>query len=71
LKQHRVIHQSCLPTRLNLGFIPVYWMLLDRLKAPEWAFGVFWTVTVILVAAMVLGLYREKQVKLTGFGTDE
>jgi hypothetical protein len=46
-------------------------MLLDRLKAPEYAFGGFWTVVVILVAARILALYREKQMKLTGFGTDE
>jgi hypothetical protein len=46
-------------------------MLLDRLKAPEWAFGVFWAVAVLLTAAGLMKLFTEKQAKLTGFGTDE
>ena len=67
----RVIDRSCLPTKLSFMWVAVYWLLLDRLKAPEWTYGVLWTLTVVYLVILLIQFSKEKQVKLPGFGENE
>lgn len=59
-----VIHRKNLPTRIPLPFLAIVWLLLDRFGAPGWAFGVFWTLAVILLAACGVALYQERWVSI-------
>ncbi len=43
MKRKIVIKALSLPTRSPLGMAIVLWLLLDRLGAPGWVFGVLWT----------------------------
>jgi hypothetical protein len=49
MKRNTVIKSSSLPMRSPLGFAMLFWLLLDRLSAPGWAFGVLWTLVGLLV----------------------
>lgn len=71
MQQHRVVHWRCLPTDIKTLWTMVYWLMLDRFKAPEWTYGVFWTLVVGYLCVAIYKVACEKQVKLTGFGEDE
>lgn len=43
MKMTKVISRKQLPSRFPLGSTIAVWLLLDRLHAPSWTYGVFWT----------------------------
>jgi hypothetical protein len=63
-----VIKSSSLPTRSPLGLAILLWLLLDRLAAPGWAFGVLWTVIAVLAVMWVVSFWTESFRDVPGFG---
>jgi hypothetical protein len=68
MKNAVVIKPSSLPPRPPILFAAVFWLLLDRLNAPEWAFGVLWTLVGILLASFVYRLCNVDIKDVPGFG---
>jgi hypothetical protein len=68
MKRSTVIKSSSLPTRSPLGFAILFWLLLDRLGAPGWAFGVLWTLVGLLVLIWIISFKTESAHDVPGFG---
>ncbi|MCA1857437.1 hypothetical protein LE190_16105 [Massilia oculi] len=68
MKKRIVIKTSSLPVRLPVTFTTSGWLLLDRLAAPGWAFGVFWTLVAALVVGFIYGLRHTEFKDVPGFG---
>ena len=68
MKKKVAIKHSSLPMRSPVGLAIVMWLLLDRLGAPGWAYGVLWTVVGILVIAFFCDFYRTTFRDVPGFG---
>ena len=64
MKQRRVLSALDLPTRLPIMTTIVAWLLLDRLSAPGWVWGIAGTLLVIYWIACVVTLWTEKSVRL-------
>lgn len=62
------IKSSSLPMRSPVGFVILMWLLLDRLGAPGWAYGVLWTLGGLLFVAFACDLYRTDSRDVPGFG---
>lgn len=55
-----VISHSSLPVRSPLLIFAVLYLMLDRYSnLPGWAWGVFWTLVVILYAGFLVARYLE------------
>ncbi len=70
MKKKVVIKSSSLPMRSPVGAAVLYWLLLEHIKAPEWAYGVFWTLVAILAAAGIASFFIETPRDVRGFGDD-
>jgi len=68
MKKAVVIKASSLPPRPPILFATVFWLLLDRLQAPEWAFGVLWTLVGLLLAGFIFRLLNADMKDVPGFG---
>ena len=68
MKKAVVIKASSLPPRPPILSTAVFWMLLDRLRAPEWAFGVLWTLVGLLIAGFIYRLLSVDIKDVPGFG---
>jgi len=68
MNRKNVIKSSSLPTRSPLGLAILFWLLLDRLQAPGWAFGVLWTLAVLLVIVWLASFWVESARDVPGFG---
>lgn len=68
MKRKVVIKSSSLQTRSPVGIAIVFWLLLDRLDAPGWAFGVLWTLVTLLALAWVISFWTERLADVPGFG---
>jgi hypothetical protein len=68
MKKAVVIKASSLPPRAPISFAIVMWLLLDRISAPEWAYGVLWTLVVVLVAGFIHRLAKAEFKDVPGFG---
>ncbi len=68
MKRKVVIKSSSLQTRSPVGIAIVFWLLLDRLDAPGWAFGVLWTLVAILALAWLISFFTESVSDVPGFG---
>lgn len=68
MKRKVVIKSSSLQTRSPVGIAIVFWLLLDRLDAPGWAFGVLWTLVAILALAWLTSFFTESVSDVPGFG---
>jgi hypothetical protein len=62
------IKSSSLPTRSPVLFAIVMWLLADRLGAPDWAYGVLWTVVALLAILFVYGQLNTTFRDVPGFG---
>lgn len=62
------IKSSSLPTRSPLMFAIVMWLLCDRLGAPDWAYGVLWTVVALRAIVFVITLFNTTFRDVPGFG---
>lgn len=68
MKRSTVIKSSSLPMRSPLGLAILFWLLLDRLGAPGWAFGVLWTLVGLLVLIWLISFKTESAQDVPGFG---
>jgi hypothetical protein len=68
MKRSTVIKSSSLPTRSPLGLAVLYWLLLDRLGAPGWAYGVLWTLVALLALFWIISFWTESKRDVPGFG---
>ena len=68
MKRKTVIKWSSLPSRLPVSFGILWWLLLDRLAAPAWAYGVLWTVVCLGTIAFVIDFCRTDMRDVPGFG---
>lgn len=50
--------------RLAVPFWIATWLLMDRLKAPEWLYGIYWFLVILCVVCFIYNLcyYEEIQV---------
>ena len=70
MKKQVKIARSSMPTRSPAGTVLLLWLCLEHIKAPEWAYGVFWTFAALLAAAFVLSFFNEVERDVRGFGDD-
>lgn len=68
MKKKTAIKASSLQTRSPVSFAILMWLLLDRLGAPQWAYGVLWTLVAILTAGLILCLCTTTVRDVPGFG---
>lgn len=68
MKRKTVIKSSSLQTRSPVGVAILFWLLLDRLDAPGWAFGVLWTLIALLALAWIISFWTESARDVPGFG---
>jgi heme/copper-type cytochrome/quinol oxidase subunit 4 len=52
-KLSRKIASRNIPSSLQITTDIAVWLLMDRLHAPGWAFGVFWTLVTIITIIVV------------------
>ena len=60
----KVLKHSSQQVRSPLLVLMVDWLLLDRFGAPEWAFGVYWTLATIFIACWVYMLCVQEPIGL-------
>jgi hypothetical protein len=68
MKRKVVVKASSLPPRSPATFGIVMWLLLDRLQAPQWAYGVLWTFVGLIYFGYIYDLWRIEQRDIPGFG---
>lgn len=70
MKKKVVIKSSSLPMRSPIGAAVLYWLLLEQIGAPGWAYGVLWTLIGIAGVAYVISFFIESSRDVRGFGDD-
>jgi len=70
MKRKTVIKSSSLPTRSPVGTAILFWLLLDRVAAPAWAFGVLWTLVALVALVWVASFWTESRRDVRGFGEE-
>ena len=68
MKHRTVIKPSSLPSQPPTFAAIVWWLLLDRLNAPGWAYGVLWTLVAIFFIAWVYRFWTDQELDVPGFG---
>lgn len=68
MKRKTAIKVSSLPVRSPVGGAVLWWLLLDRLAAPSWAYGVLWTLVGIGAFAWAYYLCTTEWRDVPGFG---
>ena len=64
MKKTKWIKASNLPPRIGIGVFLLWWLFLDRIAAPGWAYGVVFTVLAIGYAANLWQLWHGEAVDL-------
>jgi len=70
MKKKVVIKSSSLPMRSPAGAAVLYWLLLEHIGAPGWAYGMLWTLVCIGVVGYVASFFIERPRDVRGFGED-
>ena len=68
MKKKVAIKASSMPARSPVGFAILMWLLLDRLGAPQWAYGVLWTIVGLLAIAFIWCFCTTVERDVPGFG---
>jgi len=68
MKRKVAIKSSSMPTRSPLASAALLWLLLDRLGAPLWAYGVMWTIVGLAAIAWIHCLCTTEERDVPGFG---
>ncbi len=58
-----VIHRNNLPFKPGIPLI-VWWLLFDRLHAPEWLWGIYWLITALAIFFYLGDLNSRKEIKI-------
>lgn len=64
MKRKKVINNSNLPGRLSLIQPLVFWLVLERLDAAGWVWGVVGCLVVIIWILQIVGLFIQDQVDI-------
>lgn len=64
MKSKKVLSQKQLPIRSPIWGCIVYWLLLDRLDAAGWVWGVAGTLLAVLVISWVCSLFMYDSVEI-------
>lgn len=64
MKKRIALSQKNLPRGLNLQFFAVIWLLLDRLRAPEWVWGVAGSVGFFLFVVLLYDFFTAVDFKI-------
>ena len=67
-KRKIAIKSSSLPARSPVAFAILFWLLLDRLSAPDWAYGVLWTIVALVAINWVVCQATTVEQDVPGFG---
>lgn len=59
-EERKVIHWRNLPSRPPLLLTVVGWLVLDKIQAPDWMWGVAWTLFGFIWMAWIVNLFNEK-----------
>jgi hypothetical protein len=70
MKRRTYIQAAAMPPRLPVLLLVVTWLMLDRLHVPDWAWGVYWTISVLLAVLTVVDLARADKKPLPGYGDE-
>lgn len=68
MKKKVVIKSSSLPARPPAGFALLWWLFLQHIDAPGWAYGILWTLVVILTVNFIHYLATATERDVPGFG---
>lgn len=68
MKRRIAIDRSCMPHRFSVSGPIAIWLLMKHFSAPDWAYGVFWTLVLIVGIGSVIITIRTDYKKLDGFG---
>lgn len=68
MKRKTAIKSSSLPTRSPVGAAVLYWLLLEHIQAPGWAYGVLWTVITLASISWLWCLFTTTEKDVPGFG---
>jgi hypothetical protein len=68
MKRKTVIKATSLPAKSPASFAILFWLLLDRLDAPQWAYGVLWTIVALLAIGFIYQLFTVETRDVPGFG---
>ncbi len=70
MKKSVKIKSSSLPSRSLVGATILFWLLLEYIKAQEWAYGALWTIAAILAVAFAVSVFTESRRDVPDFGDD-
>ncbi|RFP19178.1 hypothetical protein D0T23_05195 [Duganella sp. BJB475] len=70
MKKKVVIKSSSLPMRSPVGAAVLYWLLIEHIGAPGWAYGMLWTLVGIGSIAYLVSFFMEVCSDVRGFGDD-
>lgn len=60
----KVVHHKNLPTKLPINITLIAWLMLDRLDAPQLAWGIVGTVLAFIWIVLVIAMFVEEKVNL-------
>lgn len=55
-----VIAWRYMPARLPVGFTALWWLVMERIDAPGWAWGMFWLVLAVVWAISIFLLFTQR-----------
>lgn len=65
MKVQKVLSYKNLPTKLPVQLTIIWWLLLDRLNAPEWGWAVSGTLLALFwITSVYIKFHREEPVEL-------
>lgn len=64
MKQRKVVHGKNLAMRSPVLTILVFWLVLDRLDAPGWVWGVVGTIAVVLLLAWIVDIFNIEHIEV-------
>jgi hypothetical protein len=70
MKPRKVLHGTQLPTKLPITFTIVAWLLMDRVHASGWVWGVMGTLIGILWILSVIAVATQTSTKLRELSDD-
>lgn len=68
MKRKTAIKASSMPARSPVGGAILWWLLLEHLAAPGWAYGVMWTVVALATIGYAWCFFTTTEKDVPGFG---
>lgn len=68
MRKKRVIKLTSMPAKSPVGLAVMYYLLLEHIQAPSWAYGVLWTCVALAAAVFIASFWTEERSDVPGFG---